>query len=381
MSVLKFFGRAFLSFFVGLWHFVAWAAKKEAALIVKSYKFVIDYTSGSNDPENATAKDSVFVRYLIRFILLPTVPIVAFVPIFFAAAIVTGIFGGIDQATAPNFDVNPRLVAIDSTPDDGKPATENDIGIALLEATHNQFSAELATPVAGWTPNDVLGLQYWDNRVNRELGVRQATIAMMDELKNITNLGNNDVFDQRILNAQQGFNTNPYWWMDPGFAESGYNDAIESLDSFISDVRSSEIGSGAKHAAIINITNEDKKDIFVSLDEIFGIANGRLIESASLFGRWFQTDDDVYYAKGLALVVRDILVVMRNGYEGEFRQRGFLTNIDEALSELEGIISFHPVITFTSKDDSMIPDHRAKLSQKIGFVRGRLENAIRSYNN
>jgi hypothetical protein len=296
-----------------------------------------------------------------------------------ASAAVGGGLIFIDQVTAPTHTLNPSLISIDSTPDDGKSPTEEDVGAALLRALKHQMIVEINTWEFGWTPNDKLGMQLWDNRVNRQLGVQQATVKMMEELQNITTLGDGDDPSQIILSALGRLNTDPYLWFDPGFAESGYFDGFNHIESFIELVRSHKLGSDGKPLAVFNVTQEDKRDIFDALNDTIGMANGRLIKSGSLFNKWFTADDDVYYAKGVAIVVRDILAVMRESYAQEFRERGFLVNIDEAISELNSIVEFQPAVALTSESDSMIPDHRAKLTQQLTFVSGRFQNALKSY--
>jgi hypothetical protein len=174
-------------------------------------------------------------------------------------------------------------------------------------------------------------------------------------------------------------NTDPYMWLDPGFAESGYYDAFAALDSFTADVRLGEVDSRGKRLFEFNIINSDQRDIFDALKAAIGIANGRLIDGGGTFDKWFTADDDFFYAQGIALVVRDVLVVMRYGYETELINRKVLVNVDEAISALDDIVETHPAIIFTSSMASMIPDHRAKISQKFSYAEGRLTNAVEAF--
>lgn len=369
--------------FVGLYLFLKFILKVSWESAVRHVKDVNEQTAadaleanGVLDPNSPTQAKSAWIRYPTRVFLWMYSPIVLVIfPTLIVGAIVF-ILVGIDQLTAPSFPVSKELAHIDSTPDDKKDPTMTDIGTALLLATAHQMEVELSTPyLIGWTPNDMFGGQWFDNRVNRQLGVRHAAIVMLLELQNITNYGDNDKVDPRIVSAYQGgFTFDPYVWMMPGWSESAYEEGIENIKSFVKDARAGKPG------VVINITNEDIHDIFFAVDEALRVPQGELIESSSLIS-WNKSDDEIFFAKGAAIVARDILVVMRQGYEKDIRARGALDNLDQAIVALEKVLAFQPSIVWAIGDDSQFPDHRANLSQYLQDIRSRMDNLQKAYNN
>ena len=373
---------AIVMFFVwfarSIWRSSRMLVKLEWQFIRRYVVFVNEFTgSGTLGMGDGAKPFSVLVRYPVRVFLWVLVPIISLlVPLGVVTASVL-LLAGIDQATVHNYTVDERFVNLDSTPDDGVQPTDRDVGVALLIASYNQMELELRTPaLVGWTVNDKVGLQFWDNRVNRQLGVRHAAIIMNKELAWITNLGDSDKVDQRIVDANQsGFAIDPYlwqFWPIPS-AEDYYDDGIGYIQSFIADVVAD------KKNVTINITNEDKRDIFDAVNETLAVPHGRLIEETDKTP-WAKIDDDVFFAKGAAIVARDMLVVMKHGFPAEIQRRGASENLDQAIVALEKAVNFHPwPWTMRGEDDAPFADHRAKISQYYQDARKRIENLTAAF--
>lgn len=315
--------------------------------------------------KQSTRWSSAVMQSVVWLLIVPMVVVVFF----------GSIFVGFDQLLKPDFTVNQRFVEVDSTPNDGEVATDRDVGVALLTAAFYQMDRELnENPFLGWTANDKAGLQLWDNRVNRQLGVRHAANILYRELTWITNYGDSDMIDPRILSAaESGIGFDPLGWNFPGIAaaESHYRSAIKNLNSFLDDVRND------RPNVVINITNEDKRDIVEAADKALSVAHGRLVENASNTP-WTKIDDDLFFAKGAALVVRDVLVAFKHGFAAEMQRRGTTDNLNQAIRALESAINIHPwPWTMLGMGDSApFADHRAKQSQYFQDARRRIENVV-----
>jgi hypothetical protein len=353
-------------------------AQVEWNFVRRYVMFVNDFTGDGTLGMGEGAKSfSPLVRYPIRAFLWMLVPIIAlFIPMGVVTTTVLALVA-IDQATVPDFTVDQWFVTIDSTPDDGKDPSDRDVGIALLTASYGQMEHELNEPyLIGWTVNDKLGMQFWDNRVNRQLGVRHAAIIMNKALAWVTNLGDSDKVDQRIVDANQsGFAIDPELWQfwPIKSAEDFYGDGINSVKSFVADVEA------GKPDVTINIINEDKRDIFEAVNDALAVPHGRLIEETDKT-QWSKIDDDVFFAKGAAIVARDILVVMKHGFPNEIQRRGATENLDQAILALEKAITFHPwPWTMRGEDDAPFADHRAKLSQYYQDARKRIDNLVQAF--
>lgn len=308
------------------------------------------------------------VRYGFRFFLYLFVPVLLLiVPVGLVGTLI-GVAVLIDQTTKPDHTVDQRFVNIAKGVND-QPAEIKDIGATLMAATYLQMETELSS-FLGWTVNDVFGLQFWDNRTNRQRGALHASRELLQVLSvAISKLGSIDEEDYRLIKArQQGYVEEPTSWMFPS-AESRYWRAITWIKEYQSDLRAGKINK-----ANINITN---RDIELILD---AIANGVMevpharLNSRNITVTWSQLDDRVFFAKGAAIVARDALVAIRYAFEDKIRAAGAIDNMDQAISSLEGAVKFHPLWILRGDADSMAPDHRAKISRYFTDARNRIRD-------
>ena len=170
----KFIGRTFVSVIMALIHLTIFIAKMEWTFVQKYIHMVNEYTGDGTLGVDGSAKETHWsVRYPIRAILWLFVPLVVFIVPLGLAGIIGGILIVIDQTTYPSFPVDDVFTTIDASKD-GSTAKGN----LMLTASYHQMEKELNSTL-GWTPNDILGGQFWDNRVNRQLGVRHGSIELV----------------------------------------------------------------------------------------------------------------------------------------------------------------------------------------------------------
>jgi len=358
MGVLKFIGRTFVSVFTIISHLAIFIAKGQWRFVKSYIHTVNDFTGNGTLGIDGSAKEThALVRYPIRAVLWLFVPLVVlFVPIVILAAI-GGILIAIDQATYPSFPVDDVFTTIDASKD-GSTAKGN----LMLTASYHQMEKELNSTF-GWTPNDILGGQFWDNRVNRQLGERLGSIELLSALvQQITKFGSTNIEDKRLTNVRQGgFTNDPTYSVINSFpsVESRYWDAINDIKSYQADV------AAGKEGDYYNITNAN---IAAILDTIRGkdgkgvleIPHARLIHIDQ--ESWSQVDDDFFLAQGAAIVARDELVAIRSSYSDKIAERGALQNLDNAIASLNEAINVHTFVVFRGGINYMMPNQCAILA-------------------
>lgn len=315
-----------------------------------------------------------WIRYPLRVVLWMFTPLIVLVLPVGAAAIVVSVLVTIDQSTRPDFSVDDRFVNIAKAVKEGgeKPALK-DMGATIFTACYHQMEREMES-FLGWTPNDIIGLQWWDNRVNRQLGVLHASRVLCETTSiAISKFGSTDEEDGRLVKArQEGFAFVPTSWMFPA-SEPRYDNGIYLIKEYQSDLRSGNINN-----ATINITNTDIETILLAIaNDVMEVPHGRL-NARNFTVSWFELDDRVFFAQGAAIVARDALVAIRYAFEGKITEVGAIENLDQAITSLEGAIDYHPWWVMQGDGDAMFADHRAKMSRYITDARKRVADVAQA---
>lgn len=360
MGVLKTLGLAWAAL---VW-FVRGLLKSVAAFFMIIWNFAVgyiryvnDYTAPPMESDSRPWKQYAIVRYTVRgFLYTLSLVIVPILPVGIAATFAS-VLVAIDQATYPTFEVDQRFLEI-ALSADGKRAKLEDVGATLMSASYLQMEKELNSTL-GWTPNDILGLQAIDNRLNRQLGVRHASIELLQVLSiAISKLGSADEESPLLVKARQGgFVIAPGQWLFPEPSESVYYRAIELIKEYQRNLRAN-IGN-----ATINITNKDIETILrVIADDVLRVPRG-MLNARTFEVSWFEIDDRVFFAQGAAIVARDVLVAIKYAFEKKITDTGAMDNLDRAIASLEGVLKFHPWWIIAGDADSLWADHRSKLAR------------------
>ena len=88
----------------------------------------------------------------------------------------------------------------------------------------------------------------------------------------------------------------------------------------------------------------------------------------------FKADDDIYFAKGVASVVEDVLCGII-AVDSSVVERGGKENVEVALQRLDYIRNFNPWYVVAGGNDigdAMLPNHIAALARHIDVASNRI---------
>lgn len=252
--------------------------------------------------------------------------------------------------------------------------TENEKGIILSQSVVNQLNRELNSPM-GWSVNDLFlsPTSYFDNRQNRQRGVIFATRMITPIFSNnMAKFGYNDNEDNSLKEARtQNFAINEESW---GFlwvySEKYYKNGIKNFNTYQDNVINGK--------SIYNTKTDDIYTLltFITDKDIMHNVIGRLSRPAEKVG-FLHADDDIYYAQGVMLVVRDVVIALVQLYP-EILNKGGRENIQEAIYYMDKICTFNPPIVCNGDNESIFADHRALIFKYYKMVEARLDDVANS---
>lgn len=226
----------------------------------------------------------------------------------------------------------------------------------------------------GWLPNDLIAPWFLDNTANYQRGVIYATRPASEIVAHeVGRFGNRDTLDPRLANATSRFfsySENVWGFLFIYDAEGKYKAGIKNWADWVNS-----IGTEGKKAGVYNLRSDDVYSIIqycVTMTEYaLGVLNTNNMSH-------FQTDNNVYYAKGVCAVTanlfRAILAVDASIYE-----RGGKENVEEALNRFNLIDEFNPIYVMAGGNkvgDAMMPNHIAALARHIDIVNNRLGDIL-----
>lgn len=242
----------------------------------------------------------------------------------------------------------------------------------LFNASHYQLE-KMMNRFPYWSANDPIlyPQSWWDNSKNTQRGVWWATSQMVMILSDrTTRYGTGQPENPLTLAASKKFNFGAdewNWWMAD--SEMYFVEAIDYLKQFEAQA--------IKDQSLVNVRTDDLEAILMYIkDRILGEPYGRLTEQSDNLS-WTELDDVIMFSRGAAIVARDELVVLRSTF-GEDLSRGGLNNLDEAIGALGAVIDFHPWLITRGSGDSMLADHRSKLSRYYSQAFRRIEDLVSS---
>jgi len=289
-----------------------------------------------------------------------------FAPIGMAMAI-GGAMISIDQAIYPQNKIDPAFTAA-NIGEKTLPAK----GALLMQTVHTQLERELNSPL-GWAPNDVMGLQFFDNRLNRQSGVIHASRGLSAVLSvKISKFGLGDEEDTEMKKARQtnyAFNEDEWGWYNMTNSEKYFYEGIAITKSYQERL----INGNAR----INVTTADIYDILTVIKEdVLGEPYGRLVKRGNDVENG-ELDDHVYYAQGAAIVARDSLSVLFKAFSKEM-DKGADENMRAAIDSLNAAAVFNPWWVARGDGPSMWADHRSKMSRYYSEAIRRIEDVAQS---
>ncbi len=284
-----------------------------------------------------------------------------------------GVIGAIYIFTDRNFlDIDPKFkTALDSNTSKSTLGNEEK-GVLLVESIYNQLNRELESPL-GWTVNDVYISQYFDNRVNRQKGVLFATRMIFTFYSTrLSKLGKTDNENEllKIVREKEFAYSSDVWGFFVMSSENKYKNGIENIQKYEKDLLA--------NTAVFNMRSDDVYELLklITGAQLIDQTMGHLIQKDNEVS-FTELDDRVYYAQGVALVIRDVMNTLVKIYP-EILEKGGKKNIREGLSDLNKIVDFNPIVVLRGSNDSMLADHRGKVAKYLISVDRRIEELMES---
>lgn len=252
-------------------------------------------------------------------------------------------------------------------------ATDQERAMVIARGVTSALDQSLSS-FFGWLPNDLLTPWVLDNTVNYQRGVIYATRPASDVVsQQVGRYGNRDTMDPRLANATSRFfsyseNVWGFWFVYD--AEGKFKSGIKNWADWASSV-----GTTGKNAGIYNMRSDDVYNIIKYCVDTTEFALGVLNDNN--MGH-FQTDNSVYYAKGVCAVVANVFRALL-AVDSTIYERGGSENIDEALRRFALIEEFDPVYVMAGGNavgDAMMPNHVAALARHIDIANNRLSDIL-----
>ncbi len=286
-----------------------------------------------------------------------------------------------DKATYPDLGIDAawasKLKALDVSK-----LSQNERGALLVESLLWPLDRELHS-YWGYTPNDIMGLQWFDNRANRQANVVISTSWMLRTVAfDMSSLGDNDPPDADFTKAAGYLMFNPYEWgrlgwnlLPAGSAEENYTEALTGAQKYIARL----LGRDPKQQATFNMTPCDLAVLFNSaLTQSTKQQYGLVVETDTSHP-WSKIDDDVYAMVGAVIPVYYMAYTI-NAVFPDMISPEAKPNMDKALEAMRKVVHFNPsvVLPGSSNGDGLVPDHRANIARLVSDVRHRLQEVTKS---
>lgn len=250
------------------------------------------------------------------------------------------------------------------------PLTDRDKAMIMAQAVTHSLDSQLNSTF-GWIPNDLLLVPSIDDNItNYQKGVIYATRPASDMVaKTISRFGQNDTLDPRLVDATSRYfpySADVWGWAVVYNTEGKYKDGIQNWISWAASV-----DSGAKNAGIYNVKSDDVYQILKYCTSMLEYTLGNLNKDKISH---FKADDDIYFAKGVASVVEDVLCGII-AVDSSVVERGGKENVEVALQRLDYIRNFNPWYVVAGGNDigdAMLPNHIAALARHIDVASNRI---------
>lgn len=251
--------------------------------------------------------------------------------------------------------------------------TDRDKAVVMSEALVQGLDEELNSRF-GWIANDLFPVpQLIDNKTNYQRGIIYATRSASDILaQTISRLGDKDTISPLLDAATAKFFAyadNVWGWWYLYDTESKYKAGIKNWRLWAASVGDERV----KKPAVFNMTTGDEVAILnwsiKIMNYMLGILNDTKVGH-------FSSDDVVYYVKGIAHVVDNVLQSMI-ACDSNVITRGGEDNVDECVKRFSMISRFNPIYVVAGSygvGDGFWPNHIAALARHVDIVSNRLED-------
>ena len=268
----------------------------------------------------------------------------------------------VDHAAVPDHEAGPTVPAIH------EPKAR---GVAFVEATISALDYELHKRFWGWRRNDIL--RFTDDVENMQLGVlevvRRASVTLAER---ISRHGPGDVIDKNLENAMNWFMIRPdrYWIPSP---EAKFNDGLKELQAYAEKLEKGEARFYTRPDNLI--------PLLVSFTELLGSCDENLVKSTEEDGSavsWFDVDNYLYYAKGVAKAMGEILHAVEEDFSGILETRRGVDLIEHAIHSCHKAAELDPWLVTDAALDGILANHRANMAAPISHARYYLDILIKT---
>ncbi|MGV8074411.1 MAG: DUF2333 family protein [Syntrophobacteraceae bacterium] len=230
-------------------------------------------------------------------------------------------------------------------------------GVTFVDTMIKLMEHELNGRTLGWRPNDIIFGPFTDDINSYQLGVLEAlrftTLRLKDSL---TRMGDADRYDTDLEQALNLFmNRATLFWFPT--AESSYEEALDHLRKFRDKLKNGQQNFYYRVDNLIALVNTYK--------DLMGNVNKNLVRPMN----WRETDDNFFYAKGVAHVYFEMLRVVRVGYKNQLSSTlNALDIMDQIIHELSRAEQMSPWIILDANLDGLLANHRANLNAPLSEV-------------
>lgn len=252
-------------------------------------------------------------------------------------------------------------------------ATDQERAMVIAKGVTSALDQTMSSAF-GWLPNDLLAPWVIDNTTQYQCGVIYATRPASEVVaQEVGRYGGRDTLDPRLVNATSRFfsyseNVWGFWWIYD--AEGKFRAGIKNWADWAQSV-----GTEGKNAGVYNMKSDDVYNIIKYCISMTDYALGVLNETNISH---FQSDNNVYYAKGICAVTGNLLRALL-AVDASVIERGGSENITEALKRFKLIDDFNPIYVMAGGNvtgDAMMPNHVAALARHIDVANNRLNDIL-----
>ncbi len=257
------------------------------------------------------------------------------------------------------------------------PKTDQEKAMVMANALVQPIEEEL-DGFFGWLPNDLFFVpSIIDNKTNYQQGVLYATRSASDLLSHvIARYGDKDTIPPMLVNATSqdfAYGSDVWGWWLVYSSEKRYRSGIKNWRLWASEVGN----ENSKKAQVYNVTTND-------VVQIVSWANGLMEYTLGVLNDikvgHFQSDDAIYYVKGICRVVDSVLEGLIQ-CDNSMIERGGKENVDEVLKRFKMISQFNPTYVVAGSygvGDSFWPNHIAAMARHVDIVSNRLSDIVKT---
>ena len=242
---------------------------------------------------------------------------------------------------------------------------------------------------ANWLPNDTLWPTiFLDNPQNFQLGeleaVRYSVRIMRDKL---SRLRTTDKIDPDAENAFVYFSNDPFKWILPS-AESKFKNGVKSLKAYRTRLAAGQADFYPRadnlneildqYVSLLGgittrLSNAPRRKTQVLSEETAGDQYSEGEKYVSVKVPWTEIDDNFYYAQGVAYVMRQMMIAIKQDFNHilETKKAGEL--VDRIINTLDQS-QFEPIIVLNGRRGSIFANHSLQLQSLLEDARQKMRS-------